>query len=144
MKYIFAFLVLLVAGYFFATIVALVYNKRLKRNGFTGIPWKECFFPEKHFSFLIGYFVSKIPKHIIEQYVLRFYDDECQKCYKSGECLHRITKKKTCGCDPYKKACSPFEKCSNSYWGLIIFNKSKAEAFLKSLKYKISITYGDQ
>ncbi len=134
-----AYLVLL-GGYLIACVVAIDVNNNLKRNGYTGIPLKECFFPSKHFSFAIGYIVSLIPWWVMDQYAMRFYDPQCRTCILQREC--RVNGVKGCGCDPYKKACSPFEKCSFNNYGPIIFNKVKAIIHLSKIKYKIEVKYG--
>lgn len=132
--------IVLFSGYMIASFVALIVNYRLKKKGYSGIEWKECFFPIKHLSFTIGYIVSLIPWWIMDQYVMRFYDDQCRLCILQREC--KVNGVKGCGCDPYKKACSPFEKCSFDNYGPIIFNKVKAINHLLNIKYKIKVTYG--
>ena len=141
MLYYFEWLYIALFGlYAFACIVALRVNYKLKSNGFSGIRYKECFFPDKHFSFFIGYLISLIPLYIIDQYALRFYDPVCSNCIVSGTCVNEDGEK-GCGCNPKAKACSPFETCSFFYWGPIIFNKNKAEEHLKNLNYKILVEY---
>lgn len=130
----------LISGYLIASFTALIVNYRLKKKNYTGIEWKECFFPIKHFSFAIGYIVSLIPWWVMDQYAMRFYDPECRICILQREC--RLNGVKGCGCDPYKKACSPFEKCSFNNYYPIIFNKTKAINHLSNIKYKIEVKYG--
>lgn len=127
-------------GYCIATISALVVNYRLKKDGFEGIKYSECFSPLKHFSFIVGFLISRIPMYVIDQYVLRIYDPVCKNCIRSGICTDGQGNK-GCGCNPYAKACSPFETCSFYFWGPIIFNKKKAEEHLKNLNHKIIIEY---
>ena len=131
---------ILLGGYLFACILAIDVNNNLKSKGYTGIPLKECFFPSKHFSFLVGYTVSLIPWWIMDQYAMRFYDPECRICILKKSCERDGVK--GCGCDPRKKACSPFEKCSFDNYGPIIFNKQKAINHLSNIKYKIEVKYG--
>ncbi|MFZ1704316.1 MAG: hypothetical protein WAT79_08210 [Saprospiraceae bacterium] len=127
--------------YMIASIVAVIMNFNLKKNGFEGIKYSECFSPKKHFSFFVGYTISLIPMYIIDQYVLRFYDPVCEACIRTGECTDGEGNK-GCGCDPKAKACSPFEKCSFNYWGPIEFNRKKAIELLYNKNCKISIEYG--
>jgi|SRR5690606_2681927 len=124
--------------YVVAVITALKYNQKLKRGGYTGIPWEQCFHPKKHFSFLVGWVLSLIPRHIVVQYSIRFLSNPCQTCQDSGTCLNIQTGAKTCGCDPYKMACSPFESCKNSRYGPIIWNKEKAWEFINKVKPFVS------
>lgn len=130
----------LLSGYLIASITALIVNRNLKKNNYTGISWKECFSPKKHLSFAVGYIVSLIPWWIMDQYAMRFYDIQCGQCIKQKECM--VNGVKGCGCDPYKKACSPFEKCNFDNYFPIIFNKQKAIIHLSKIKYKIEVKYG--
>lgn len=120
--------------YVIAVISALNYNNKLKKEGYTGIPWEECFQPKKHFSFLVGWTIGLIPKHILIQYSMRFLARHCQICQMTGVCVNEFTGNKTCGCDPFKMACSPFEKCKNGHYGKIIWNKKKAWEYLNKVK----------
>lgn len=127
-------------SYLLTSFIAMYVNYGLKKKNYTGIEWKECFFPTKHFSFVIGYIISLIPWWIMDQYAMRFYDPECSVCIKRRSCERNGIK--GCGCDPYKKACSPFEKCSFDNYFPIIFNKQKAINHLSNIKYKIEVKYG--
>lgn len=124
--------------YLLSTALALYTNSRLIRDEFKGIPWKECFYPSKHFSFIVGnVFYYIVPLWILDQYVIRFYNENCRKCIESEVCT--FNGKKGCGCNAYKKACSPLEQCSFDFYGPIIFNKKEAKEFLSSIKLTIKI-----
>lgn len=131
---------ILFSGYLIASISALIVNYRLKKNNYKGIEWRECFFPIKHLSFIVGYIVSLIPWWIMDQYAMRFYNINCRKCIINKNC--QFNGNNGCGCDPYKKACSPFETCSFKFYGPIIFNRKKAINHLSNIKYKIEVKYG--
>lgn len=130
----------IIIGYLIATITALFYNRHLKSQKFDGISWIECFSPLKHLSFILGTIISWIPWWIREQYVLRFYHDECRICIQTRHCVDP-SGRSHCGCDAFKKACSPLESCKRKKYGKIIFNKKKAIEFLESTNYKIKVTY---
>lgn len=127
--------------YFVACFVAIFLNYRLRKSGFEGIEYKECFYPYKHFSFFIGYLISLIPMYVIDQYAIRFYDPVCSNCIKTGTCTDGEGNK-GCGCDPKAKACSPFEKCSFDFWGPIEFNRERALLLLNKKNCKIVVEYG--
>ena len=130
-------LLIIPASYLIFSLSAVWYNRSLKKQGFTGLKYKECFDPRKHLSILLGFLFSVlIPKHVFDQYALRFYDDQCRKCIETGVCT--LNGEKGCGCDPWKKALSPFETCSFHNYGPIIFNKKKAIDFLLNVtKFEI-------
>lgn len=123
--------------YLFGSVMALRYNKKLKKQGFKGISTAECFNPKKWFSVFIGYlFKFLIPQHVFEQYVLRFYDPECRPlCMLKGPC-------DVCGCDAIAKGWSYSETCSKGNWPRVIFNKKEYEEFRKNYPVKIEIKYG--
>lgn len=131
-------MLLLVSLYFLISLEALWFNDKLKKEGFTGIPTVQCFNPLKWVSVFFGYTMKwLIPQHIFEQYVLRFYDEECRvDCMLKGKCI-------TCGCDAIAKGWSPKEKCSNNNWGPIVFNKRKYKALRDKYPVNIKITYKD-
>jgi hypothetical protein len=124
--------VIIVSIYIIACMSSLIVNYKLKLDGFTGILWYQCFSPLKHFSFVLGYTISIIPWWIRDQYALRFYNKKCGICIKKKECIQNGVK--GCGCDPFSKACSPFESCRFGHYGPIIFNKTKAIAKLSNFK----------
>lgn len=129
--------------YMISVISALIFNAKLKMDKFDGIHWKECFSPLKHLSFMLGTIIAQIPWWIMDQYVMRFYDDECRVCIEEGLCIDPDTKK-SCGCNARKKAASPFEKCKKNNFDKIIFNKEEAINHLKNTNYKIKVIYGQQ
>ena len=143
MSKILFFILSLLIIYVGGVIFALIYNSRLKQQRFDGIPWKECFDPRKHLSFILGSLIALIPWWVIEQYVMRIYDDECRKCISHGLCVDSDTRK-TCGCPAWKKICSPLESCKKKRFGPIIFNKEKALIHLSQTNHKISVKYGQQ
>ena len=118
--------------YLIACISALIVNYRLKEDGFDGILWYECFLPTKHLSYILGFTISLIPWWIIDQYAIRFYHKKCGVCIKKKKCIQNG--EQGCGCDPFSKACSPFESCHFGHYGPIIFNKAKAIAKLSKFK----------
>lgn len=127
---------ILFVGYLVAVVSALYTNSKLKKKGYTGIPNKECWYPSKHFSYAVGFFISLIPHHVLIQYAIRFATEKCRDCQKKGFCLD-FHGNKTCGCDPYKMACSPFEKCKNGNYLPIIWNKKKAWEYINSINPNI-------
>lgn len=105
---------------------------------------KLCWNPLKWGSVLLG-FIYKIifPPHVLEQYVLRFYDSECRQCIKRGECVFydengEVRTDKGCGCAMPEKAYVPFECCYEGNWGPIMWNKKKYNDHRE--KYPINIT----
>ena len=127
-------------AYFLGTISALAYNVHLKKEYSTedkegGLPWKECFHYKKHFSFLMGWTLSKVPRFIVEQYVIRLYTEKCQPCYESGECHQE-----SCGCNPYQKACSLWESCMGGY-GPVETDEQKYADHRKAFPVNIKIEY---
>lgn len=126
---------ILILAYTAFVISAICMNAYLKKvKKLTGIGWKECFNPFKMLSVVIGFTLWVIiPMHIFEQYVLRFYDDQCRPtCLlgNKGNCI-------SCGCNTKAKMWSPLEKDSKNNWGKIIFSK-KAYIELRK-KYPINI-----
>ena len=136
-------LLFIIFVYGIAVISALLFNAKLKREKFDGIHWKECFSPIKHLSFILGTIIAQIPWWVMDQYVMRFYDDNCRVCIEDGLCIDPDTKK-SCGCNARKKVSSPFEVCKKGNFGKIIFNKEEALNHLNSIKYKIKVVYGEQ
>lgn len=124
--------------YVIGSVSAYLVNVNLKNQGFTGISTAEVLNPLKWVSVFIGYFLKfVIPLHILEQYILRFYDPECRPdCMLVGRC-------KTCGCDSVCKAWSPMEECSKKNWPKIIWSKKEYEAFRKKFPVQIKIEYGN-
>ena len=120
---------------------ALLYNRKLKKEGFTGIKTWECFWPPKFVSIFTGFiFGILVPEHVFEQLVLRAYDEDCRKnCINSedGRCT-------SCGCDAYLKMMSPFEKDSRDNWDKIIFSKTKYKKLREELPVSIIIKYGKE
>lgn len=119
--------------YFIAVASALYVNYHLKfKKNLKGISWAECFSLKKLSSVLIGFILSKVlPLHIIDQYIMRFSDEQCRQCMKEGVCKFV---KKPCGCDPLMMAYSPLEKCPAGNYGKIKSKKSFTE-YLKNYYY---------
>lgn len=123
--------------YLLGTVTALIYNRALKGYGLKGIGYKQCFNPLKQFSVILGFSLSLIPDHIIEQYVLRLYDTDCRaECYlgNGGKCV-------SCGCNTKAKMCSPFEMDSKDRWGRIEWSKEKYKKTRELYPVKITINY---
>jgi hypothetical protein len=120
--------------------LAMLWNWHLKNNkGLEGIPYLQCNNPIKLFSVVVGFFLYFLfPMHILEQYILRFYDEDCRKECLLGHDGHCVT----CGCHTKSKMWSPLEKDSQARWGKIIWRKSKYQALRKKYPVKINITYG--
>lgn len=108
--------------YCFGAACCLFVNVKLKKDGYSGIPWIKCFDPRKYFSFVIGNVIPWIiPQHVFEQFVLRVYDPFCRaNCIvgNGGFCVG-------CGCATYQKMLSPIEECAKGYWPKIIWNKEE-------------------
>lgn len=114
---------------------------RLKQKGYEEYGYATALNPIKWFSFAFGYiFKTLLPKHILEQLILRYYDPECKKdCYDTpgGKC-------KYCGCDAIAKASVPFESCSGGNWGPMIINKKKYQEHRNQFPVTIIIKYGSE
>lgn len=124
--------------YFLFASCALWVNYKLLKDGFKGIPWVECFNPKKWISFFIGnVFYYLVPLWILDQYVIRFYSENCRNCIEKEVCIYNG--EKGCGCNAYKKACSPLEQCSFNFYGPIILNKKEANKFLSNIKLTLKI-----
>lgn len=109
--------------YLIALISAMLVNRRLINQGFEGIPWEDCTMPSKMISFFLGFALSFIPWWIFEQYVERFYNEQCRPCISIGKCVsvdEDGEKINDCGCDPTKRAWSPLETCDGGYNKLIL------------------------
>lgn len=130
----------ILAIYEFIVALALAWNWHLKNNkGLTGISYWQCHNPIQILSMIFGFAMYFLfPMHILEQYFLRFYDEDCRKeCLlgNDGHCL-------TCGCHTAAKMWSPVEKDSQARWGKIIWRKSKYQALRKKYPVNIKISYG--
>lgn len=112
---------------------------KLKGKGYEEYGYKTALNPVKWASFAYGYiFKTLLPKHVIEQLVLRYYDEDCKtSCYDApgGKCKH-------CGCDAIAKASVPFESCSGGNWGPMIMSKEKYQKQREEFPVKIEIKYG--
>lgn len=127
------------AAYCFAVIAALSVNAKLKKENYDGIPWSDCFRIKKILSVIFGWILSTfVPRETMQQFAIRFTNEECNECYRVGRCIH--AGKRSCGCDPYKMACSPWEGCRKGNWGPIMSVlkwkelKEKEREFLKNQK----------
>lgn len=132
------FLFVLSILYLAAGAGATLWNRDLKSKGLKGIPYKDCWSPKKFLSVGLGFFLSIIPQHVFEQFVIRVYDDYCRpNCLKGngGKCDE-------CGCHTYAKMMSPFEEDSRANWGKIIWNKQKYQEIRSKRPVKINIEYG--
>lgn len=90
--------------------------------------------PLKWGSVLFASFTKLLfPIHIIEQLILRMYDNECHKCMLNGSCFH-------CGCD-MSKVYTPWDVCSRGFWGRMIESKKEYAEVRKEFPVKILITY---
>lgn len=119
---------------------ALCYSKvlNLQAQGYEEMTCKDCLNPVKWVSVVTGFILKYLVKpHILEQMVLRLYDESCQPCYRDGVC-HK------CGCDSIAKAYSPMESCSADNWGPIIFDKQKYENLREEYPVEIKIKYGTE
>jgi hypothetical protein len=130
-----------ISAYIIISLITVFYNWKLKKGSFTGISYAQCFNPFKWMSVLLGYILKLIvPLHILEQYILRHYDEDCIKeCYNSdsGKC-------ETCGCDARAKAWAPTEKDSRHRWGPIIFNKKEYQTLRENSPITIKIIYKNE
>lgn len=126
--------------YIVGAICACIANYVMKKKGLEGISYKECFNPLKMLSVLIGFALKYIiPQHIFEQFVIRFYDEDCRsECIlgNDGNCV-------ACGCDTIAKMWSPIEECKKKRWGKIIWSKKKYTAYRQLYPLKIKIQYGN-
>lgn len=143
-------LTVLVVSYLGISGYALKINYDNKRDGFEGVPWLDCINPKKWYSVLYGTILYIIiPPHVFEQYVLRFYAEDCQVCIKAGKCVGGSScgADCSCGCDTLKKMYSPFEKDSGNIkgvgrsWTKIIRDKKKYEAVRRNSPVSINIEF---
>ena len=110
----------------------------LEAQGYEEMTCKDCLNPMKWFSVVTGFILKYlVPPHILEQMVLRLYDEDCSMCYKNGVCG-------VCGCDSIAKAYSPTESCSGDNWGPIIFDKQKYQKLREEFPIEIKISYGNK
>ena len=120
-----------VIGFCLGGIYKLLYAER-------PISWADVANPFKWFSLLISaVFISLIPEHVIEQMVLRLYDDECKGCKAQGYCSD-------CGCAMPEKAFDPAASCSKGNWGPMILRKKAYKEFRKQFPITIKVTYEQQ
>ncbi len=133
--FLFKFVVFVLVAYLIGVASAIYVNYNLKfKKHMKGVPWKECFSVFKMASVLIGFLLSKtLPLYIIDQYVMRFSDEQCRQCMEEGVC--KFTNK-PCGCDPLMMAYSPLEKCPAGNYGKIKGRKAFKE-YLKEFYYKL-------
>jgi len=133
------FLIFSVVAYLTGVIISGYQIFKLKEKGYHEYGYLTAINPLKWFSFAYGYvFKFFMPVHIIEQLVIRYYDEECKKdCYDSpsGKC-------KECGCDAIAKASVPFESCSKGNWGPMILNKNKYKKHRELYPVKIIVRHG--
>lgn len=135
MPYIKLLIGVLLFVYILGSMIAMSMNYSLKNKGLKGIEWYECFSVYKQFNVAIGFVLkSIIPFHIFEQYVLRFYDEDCKPCLDKGKCLY-------CGCDTKAKMWAPGEEDSNDNWGKIIWSKKEYEKYRKRFPVQIKTEY---
>lgn len=93
--------------------------------------------PRKWWSVFVAYILkhhcASVAPHIVAQYAVRFFDDECRGCVASGNCAH-------CGCDMPSKALNDFESCSAGNWGPIM-DADQWDAHVKKVGLDIKIVY---
>lgn len=122
------------AGYYFSRkeIIAL------QKTGYSYYERTDAFNPLIWYQFIAGYLLHWVmPRYVMEQYLIRFYDDFCRKnCYLSedGKCVN-------CGCDVNKKVLVPGATCAGGYWGPIVWNKKEYIKFREEYPVEIKITY---
>ena len=118
----------------------LCYSKvrRLQAKGYNEMTCKDCTNPVKWFSVVMGFTLKHlIPPHVLEQMVLRLYDESCKPCYNDGTCH-------VCGCASIAKAYSPIESCSADNWGPIVLNKEEYKKLRAEYPVQIKINYGPE
>lgn len=127
--------------YLFANLYALWEIYKLRSSGYYHYGYGDALKPKKWLSVLIGNVLDAIiPKHVLEQYVLRFYDPICRpRCLlgNNNKCVE-------CGCKTSAKMFSPFEKCAEDYWAPIIFDKAEYEKIRTEYPVQIIIKYGKE
>ena len=112
--------------------------RQLQAEGYDEMTFKDCFNPLKWISVAMGFILKYLVEpHVLEQMVIRLYDESCKPCYRDGVCH-------VCGCNSIAKAYSPIESCSADNWGPIIFNKQKYEKLREEFPVEIKITYGTE
>lgn len=93
--------------------------------------------PIKWGSVLFAFFMEMMfPMHIVEQLILRMYDNECNKCMQNGSCLH-------CGCD-MSKVFVPWEVCSRGFWWKMVESAKEYKKIRKEWPVIIDIKYPRQ
>lgn len=144
-----AFSLKLLGLYIGLSLFVCLYNLYLKKKGYDGIEWISCFDPIKWLSFGVGWFVwlfIRRFKHVFEQYIERYYNDDCSRCIAGGRCVgvdQMGDIVNTCGCSPGAKASSPLESCSGRY-DPIIWRRGKYQKERKEYPMKIKVIYGEQ
>lgn len=130
MEFILWFLVALASLYLIGVLTCLWATRGNPR-----IDKGKCFKPKSWLSYVLGYtFIRFVPLHVFEQFVLRFYDEECSQCVGDGKCFD-------CGCSMPEKAYVPYESCSRNNWGPIIWGKKEYEELRKEYPINIKIDY---
>ncbi len=135
----------LLSLYLILSLSAVLVNYRNISKGLGGIPYKDCLNPAKWFSVGYGFLLKfVIPPHVLEQYVLRFYEPDCQVCLRNGKCVGgtKCGKDCACGCDTLAKMYSPFETDSGENWGKIIFNETLYKQHRREYPIEIKVNYG--
>lgn len=98
----------------------------------------KCFSPLSWLSYVSGNLIMYLcPPHVLEQFMLRFFDKECRQCVSDGKCFD-------CGCDMPAKAYVPYEKCSRGNWGPIIWDKEEYQELRELYPIKIEIKYDNE
>lgn len=92
--------------------------------------------PYRWYLFVKGMIIGRfLQMHIIEQLLIRLYDDECRTCVSNGKCHH-------CGCHMPEKAWNLEDECTNGNWGPVMNKEDWQEYKSQYIDYiDVKITY---
>lgn len=86
-----------------------------------GRPIKYYFNIKNIRSYIRGTSIAdELPKHYMEQFMLRYTHPDCQQCVKDGVCVQK------CKCRTYEKMLDPKSECEGKdengypYWGPMV------------------------
>jgi|JI7StandDraft_1071085.scaffolds.fasta_scaffold13633_2 hypothetical protein len=137
---------------FWGLVIFAVWFLWKNRNILKATKFKDWFSVRKWTSVLYSYAVSTLfPFHVIEQMVIRLYDEDCKgyieeidpstgktvkklvTCRENGSCVH-------CGCDMIK-AYTPWDRCSEGNWGAMELDKEKYSEIRRNYPVKIKVEW---
>lgn len=124
---------------FLIPVVAYAFKKLWgMRKTIKNTKWKDWVNPFRWLQVLYADLLSSIfPPYILEQYMLRIFDEECKRCVKEGACFD-------CGCSTPEKMYLDGSSCSLENWGPIIENEEEYRKIREESPVEILINYKNE